>query len=218
MQDQDFGAVVGRFAVIPTSTLSDVLDSLGLQGVLTGIHAVAPDMKVVGPAVTVKEVSGSLGSYPLEDFRVGDMIQEAGRGDVLVVDNGGECLSTCGFLASFSSKVKGIAGIVVDGGVRDVQRISEIGFPVFTRHIVPLSGKRRIKIESFNTTISIENVRIEPGDIIVGDDTGVVVVPAKRSKEILQEAERLERLEEENIPLVKPGVSLSELSRKHKHL
>jgi len=217
MQDQDLRALLGRFALIPTGTLSDALDNVGLQGVLTGIHAIAPGMKVSGLAVTVKEVSGSIGSYSLADFRVGEMVQEAKSGDVLVVDNGGQCVSTWGFLASLSSQVKGIAGVVIDGGVRDIPQIREMNFPVFARHAVPLSGKRRIKIESINTPISIQNVKVEPGDIIVGDDTGVVVVPASRCKEILTEAERLEGLEHTYIPLLRSGASLSELLKKHAH-
>lgn len=109
-------AIAERFAVISTSTLSDVLDSFELQGVLPGIHSIAPGMKVVGPAVTVREVSDSLGSYALNDFRVGELILRTEPGHVLVVANEGLCVSTWGFLASFSSKVKGIAGTVVDGG------------------------------------------------------------------------------------------------------
>jgi len=136
----------------------------------------------------------------------------------LVVDNAGQCVSTWGFLASLSSKSKGLGGIVIDGGVRDIREISELNFPVFARHVVPLSGKRRIRIESINETISIQDVRIRPGDMVRGDDTGVVVVPAERCKEVLLEAERLERLERDYVPLIKAGVSLSDLASKHGHV
>jgi regulator of RNase E activity RraA len=207
-----------RFAAISTGTLSDVMDSLGIPAVLTGIRAVTSNAKIVGSAVTVKEVSGTLGAYPQSDFGVGEIIDEADRGDVVVVDNDGQRISTWGFLASFSSKVKGIAGVVVDGGVRDLQQINGINFPVFARHVVPLSGKRRIKIESINRAISIKNVKIEPKDIVVGDDTGIVVIPAKVSSQVLEQAESLERLEQEYMPLLKSGVSLSELVKKHSHL
>jgi regulator of RNase E activity RraA len=79
MNHEDIQPIIERFARIPTSTLSDVLDSFGTSGVLTGIHSLCPDMKLVGPAVTVREVSGSLGSYSLADFRVGEMIQALSR-------------------------------------------------------------------------------------------------------------------------------------------
>jgi regulator of RNase E activity RraA len=210
--------IVERFAVISTSTLSDVLDDLGLQGVLSGIPPIAPNMKVVGPAVTVKEVSGSLGSYALSDFRVGELILKTSPGHVLVVDNEGLCVSTWGFLASLSGKVKGIAGAVINGGVRDVQQISEIGFPVFARHVVPISGKRRIKVDSINTPIRIQDVSIQPEDIVVGDDTGLVVIPANETMRVLKEAERLERLEQEYIPQLRSGVSLTDLAAQHSHV
>lgn len=218
MNNHNIKAIIQRFAAIPTSTLSDVLDSFGISGVLREIHAIAPNMKVVGPAVTVKEITGNLGSYSLEDFRVGEIIQEAGRGDVLIVDNGGECVSTWGFLASLSSKVRGLAGVVVDGGVRDVRQVCEIDFPVFARHVVPISGKKRIKIESINTAIRMQDVNVEPEDIIVGDDTGVIVVPQKKSLEILDEAERIECLEQKYVPQIQFGTSLSDLAREHSHV
>jgi regulator of RNase E activity RraA len=211
-------ALIDRFAVISTGTLSDVLDGIGLRGVLTGIHGVGPNMKIAGPAVTVKEVSGDIGAYSLPDFRVGEIIQQAGPGDVLVVDNAGQCVSTWGFLASLSSKSKGLGGIVINGGVRDIREISELNFPVFARHAVPLSGKRRIRIESINKTISIQDVAVRPGDMVRSDDTGVVVVPAERCKEVLEEAERLEGLERGYVPLIRAGVSLSDLASKHGHV
>jgi len=194
------------------------MDSLGIPTVLTGIRAVTSNAKIVGHALTVKEVSGTLGAYRQSDFGVGEIIDEAGRRDVVVVDNGGQRISTWGFLASFSSKVKGIAGVVVDGGVRDLRQINGISFPVFARHVIPLSGKRRIKIESINRPISIGNVKIEPRDIVVGDDTGIVVIPAKISNQVLEQAENLERLEQEYMPLLKSGVPLSRLAKKHSHL
>lgn len=218
MNHKDTRAIIKRYAAISTSTLSDVLDSFGILGVLREIHPLALNMKVAGPAVTVKEVSQSFGTYSLADFRVGEMIQEANRGDVLIVDSGGECISTWGFLASLSGKVRGLAGVVVDGGVRDARQICEIDFPVFARHIVPLSGKKRIKVESINSAIKIQDIKIEPGDIVVGDDTGVIVVPQRRSSEILEEAERLERLEQKYVPQIQSGVSLSDIARKHSHV
>jgi regulator of RNase E activity RraA len=209
--------IAERFAAISSSTLSDVLDSLGFHGVLSGIRSVAANMKVVGPAVTVKEVSGSLGTYALSDFRVGELILKTEPRHVLVIDNQGLCVSTWGFLASFSSKVKGIAGAVIDGGVRDIHQISEIGFPVFARHVVPISGKRRIRVDSINRPISIQGVGIQPEDMIVGDDTGVVVIPAKETMRVLEEAERLERLEQEYVRQIQSGASLSDLTKEHLH-
>ena len=217
-QFRDRAEVTRRLATVSTSTLSDVMDSLGIPAVLAGIRAVTSTAKIVGPAVTVKEVSGTLGAYHQSDFGVGEIIDEAGRGDILVIDNDGQRISTWGLLASFSSQVKGVAGVVVNGGIRDVQQISEINFPVFARYVVPLSGKRRIKIESINKPIIIENVKIEPKDIVVGDDTGIVVIPAKVSNQVLEQAKSLERLEQEYMPLLKSGVPLSELVKKHSHL
>lgn len=104
------------------------------------------------------------------------------------------------------------------GGVRDIQQISEIGFPVFARHVVPMSGKRRIKVDSINTPIRIQDVSIQPGDMVVGDDTAVVIIPAKETRRVLEEAERLEHVEQEYIPQIQSGVSLWDLTKDHLHV
>ena len=217
-QIQGVGATTRRFEAVSSSTLSDIMDDLGIPAVLAGIRAMTPNAKAVGPAMTVKEVSGTLGTYAQADFRVAEIIDAARPGDIVVVDNGGQQIATWGFLASFSSKIKGIAGVVVNGGSRDLREMAKIGFPVYARHVLPLSGKRRIKVESVNVPISIENVKIKPRDIIVGDETGIVVIPAEMSNQVLEQAEKIERLERKYIPLLKSGVPFSTLVRKYSHL
>lgn len=74
--------------------------------------------------------------------------------------------------------------IVVEGGVRDADEIIELGFPVFPRHVVPLSGKTRIKVVEINTEVVVDNVAVRPGDILLGDATGVVCVPYEHAAEV----------------------------------
>jgi len=82
--------LVEKLRTVPTETLSDALDKLGLQGVMEGISPVVQGAALCGPAVTVKEDVGELGTYPLDDFRVGEVIQVAKRTDVIVFDAGGQ--------------------------------------------------------------------------------------------------------------------------------
>jgi len=206
------------FGRISVSAVSDVLDRLGICGILTGFHSISTGAKIVGTAMTVKELLGDLGEYSLEDFRIGEVIDNAESGDVIILDNGGRNISSWGYLASLAAKLKGIRGAIVHGGVRDIEEIRRLNFPVFAEHIVPISGKRRIKVESINIPIRIHDVKITPGDLVVADGTGIAIIPQEESRRVLKEAKHLEELERVFVSRVKRGVSLSELSRKYKHL
>ncbi|MAS44610.1 MAG: aspartate aminotransferase [Rhodobacteraceae bacterium] len=169
---------------LATPTLANAIDETGAGGVLLGLHAAGPGLRCVGRAVTAREVTGPFGSFPVEDFKVGHMIDAAGPGDVIVVANGGAPVSTWGGMASYAAKLKGIEGLIVDGGVRDREEIQEFGFPVFSAHMVPTPGKTRIRIEAIGEPVVACGIPINPGDIIVADGTGVVALPADRAEEI----------------------------------
>ena len=117
-------SVAARAAKLATSTLANALDDAGLHhNVIAAIKAVSPGMRFAGPAVTVCEVAGGYGDYSSEDFKVGAILDAAGPGDVIVVDLGGAACSTWGGMASLAATVKGVAGLLVDGGVRDLEEM-----------------------------------------------------------------------------------------------
>ena len=205
--------LVEGFRSVGTSTLGDILDGMGLEGVVSGIRPIKHGTVLVGPAVTVKQVSGVVGTYGIEDFPIGKVIEYGKPGDVLVFDNGGKAISTWGGLASTAAKIKGIEGVVIDGGCRDADQIAELGFPVFTRHITPTTGKTRIKILELNGTIQCGGIRIRPGDIIVGDGTGIVVVPQEKAHDILEKAQEAEKAEERFVEQVKKGKTFLEAQK-----
>lgn len=173
-----------------TPTLANALDDIGFAGVMADLGQVGPGLRCVGRAVTAREITGPKGSFPVEDFRVGDIIAAAGSGDVIVIDNGGHPISTWGGMASYAAKLQGVAGLVIDGACRDREEIIAFGFPVFSRHVVPTPGKTRLKVESINETIVCGGVRVRPGDVIVADGSGVVCLPAERAEEVLALASR----------------------------
>ena len=205
--------LVEGFRSVGTSTLGDILDGMGLEGVVSGIRPMKHGTALVGPAVTVKQVSGVVGTYGIEDFPIGRVIEYGKPGDVLVFDNGGKAISTWGGLASTAAKIKGIEGAVIDGGCRDADQIAELGFPVFTRHITPTTGKTRIKILELNGTIQCGGIRIRPGDIIVADGTGIVVVPQEKAHDILEKAQEAEKAEEHFVEQVKKGKTFLEAQK-----
>ncbi len=211
--------MIDRIARLATSTLANALDDLGCHDkVMPGIKAVSSGFRFAGPAVTVRESSGEFGSYSSADFQVGAMIDSASPGDVIVVDAGGALSSTWGGMASYAAKLKGVAGLVVDGAVRDLEEIIEFEFAVFARHMVPTTGRTRLKVEAINVSVIVDTVRVEPGDIIVGDGTGIVCLPSQRAAQIVKLAEEFARDDAAAIEDMKAGLTFSEAMAKYKKI
>ncbi len=208
--------ICDRITALATSTLANALDGSGYHDhVMPGMHSVAPGFRFAGPAVTAREASGDFGSFQSEDFKVGAIIDAAIAGDVIVIDAGGAPFSTWGGMASYAAKMKGIAGVVVDGAVRDLEEIIEFDFPVFARHMVPTTGRLRLKVEAINAPIVVSGVRVEPGDIIASDGTGVVCLPRKDAETIVELAESIARDDAAALEELKSGLSFSAAMAKY---
>ena len=122
--------LITRFRALATPTLANALDDVGFDGVVRGLRQIVPGTRAAGRAVTVRHVVGARGDYTSADFKVGHMIDAALPGDIVVVDMGGAEVSTWGGLATLAATVKGIGGLVVDGGVRDQEEMLEHKLPV----------------------------------------------------------------------------------------
>ena len=207
-------SLVEGFRKVESSTLSDVLDTLDITGVASGIRPITGQIRAIGPAVTVKQIACTMGTYTDADFCIADVLDFAEPGDVLVFDNAGLEISTWGGLASTAAKVKGLEGTIIDGACRDVSQTIEIGYPVFTRHITPRTGKTRLKMVELNAPVQCGGVRVNPGDIVVADQTGVVVVPALEAQGILDKALANEKREKEFFEQLMKGKSFKEMQQK----
>ncbi len=181
--------VIDKAAALATSTLANALDDFGLADcILPTLKAVAPGFRCAGPALTVLEQVGDAGTFKSEDFRVGAIIDAAVAGDVVVVQADGANVSTWGGMASFAAKHKGIAGLVCDGGVRDLEEIVGFEFPVYARHVTPTTGRTRLNVAAIGEPIVADGVSVATGDLIVADGTGVVVLPNAMATEIVERA------------------------------
>ena len=211
-------AVLKRLSVLATPTLANALDDVAFEGVLQGLAQVVPGTRCAGRAVTIREITGQRGDFTSEEFRVGHMIDSAGPGDILVIDNGGRCVSTFGGLATLAAKLKGIGGLVADGGVRDQEEMLEHKFPVFARHMTPLTGRSRLAITGINEPISCGDVRVRPGDAILADGSGVVCVPAEHAEKVAELAERYSRDDELAAAELAKGLSFREAMAKFRRI
>lgn len=188
------------FMQVSTPNISDAMHR---KGVLRGIKPLFENIKLVGRAVTVQTYEGDW-AKPVEATDV------AKEGDVIVVYAGSKEVAPWGELASWSCKQKGIAGIVIDGAVRDVDEIRRIRFPVFATTVVPNAGEPK-GFGEINTEITCGGEEVRPGDWIIGDDNGVVVVPKERAYEIARRAKEVWKAEERVREEIKRGKTLSQV-------
>ena len=185
-------SLLSRFSRLDTSALSDALDRLGIDGQCVGVLPVDREFRFAGPAFTVRMLPrGQSGKS------VGDYIDEVAPGQVVVIDNGGRLDATVwgDILTSVASR-NGVAATVIDGVCRDSDRCVEVGYPVFARSRTMRTGKDRVSAEAFNEPVQVAGVRVEPGDWLIGDADGVVVVPAGSVEAVLAAAEEIAGAEE----------------------
>ena len=209
---------IKRLGAIFTSTLSNALEDVGEDGVILGLPSVGPGMRLAGRAMCVAQITGPAGAFPGEDFKVGAMIDAAASGDVVIVANNGHPVSSWGGTASYAAKLKGIAGLVVDGGVRDREEMIEHGFPVFARHMVPTTGRTRIRVTEIGGTVTVAGIKVATGDVIVADGTGIVCIPMKKAGEVLTIAEALQGDDEQAVREIANGLTFAEAMAKFRKI
>lgn len=197
-----------RFLEIYTAALADILDERGLreQTLPPSIGPLAPGARLAGPAYTVAGRPAETANYDAALRRVLQMLGEVPAGHVAVYACSQDVSAHLGELSVTSLKARGVAGCVLDGGCRDVRFILDEGFPVFCRHTTPEDSTWRWELVTTQAPIVVGSVRIEPGDWVVGDDDGVVVVPQAIAESVLTEAEEKAATESEIRLAVRDGM------------
>ncbi|MEM4699886.1 MAG: 3-hexulose-6-phosphate synthase [Candidatus Nezhaarchaeales archaeon] len=193
------------FQKVSTPNISDAMHR---RGEMRGIVPITPGVKMVGRAFTIR-------TYPGDWAKPVEAIDLAPPGSVIVIDAAGGDKAVWGELATWSCVVKGIRGVVVDGAVRDVDEIRKLGFPVFARHVSPTAGDPK-GFGEVGVEVVCGGVKVRPGDWVIGDDNGVVVVPSEVAVEVANRAldvmEKENRVREE----IRRGSTLSQVLRLRK--
>ena len=184
---------------------SNISDAMHRKGAMKGILPINLGSKIVGRAVTVQTFAGDW-AKPVE------AIDLAGPGEVLVIYNGSNFIAPWGGLATLSCKIKGIEGAVIDGAVRDVNEIREMNYPIFSSGITPNAGDPK-GMGEINSEITCGGQAVRPGDYIVGDESGVVVIPKERAYEIARRAKEVEKTESRLYEEIKRGSTLSQVTK-----
>lgn len=193
---------VAEIARIGTGPISDAMELLRLpRAVVTGWHYVTaePLVALVGPAFTLRQAAkGRGGDYEENRMRQGEVAAGLAQpGDVVVIDVGGRIdVATWGETYSVQAQARGVAGLVVNGAVRDSARIRRAGFPTFCRGFSPIASRWDLETVALNEPVTIGGVLIRPGDLIYADADGLLAIPREHAGAVLDRALAIQAAEE----------------------
>jgi regulator of RNase E activity RraA len=204
----------------PTGLVSDAMDELGIAfGVISAsvLKPTIPGTTMVGPALTVRNVlqradaleGARKGVNRMGEFEAHNL---ATPGDVLVIQ-GVANMSNMGGISALTGKRQGEAGAIVMGGIRDIAHSRVVGYPLWASQISPVTGKWRLETVEINGSVQIGEVRVEPGDLVVADDSGVCFIPYDRILEVLETVEKKAKAEDIRCTAIVGGAPVAEISK-----
>ncbi len=198
-EDQLFEA----FSKVSTCNISDAYHK---QGVMIGIlpQSLQHRQRMVGRALTVQTTNGDW-AKPVE------AIDHVKKGDVIVVDVGGAPVAVWGELATCSAMVMGAAGIVIDGAIRDIDDIRDLKFPAFSRSVAPCAGEPK-GYGGIGIEVTVGGQKVRTGDWIIGDESGIVVVPKEMAVEVANRSLDVHERENRTREEIKRGSTLSKVN------
>ena len=194
--------LIDEFKVLSTAIVSDAMNRMNSMS--AEIKPIIGDVNISGSAVTVQCIAG-------DNLMIHKAIYVAEPGDVIVVDaRGHKNTSVWGNIMTKACKIREIEAVVIDGSIRDVRENKEEKYPIFCKGVVP-AGSQKNWGGNINVPIQCGGAPVNPGDIIVGDDDGVVVVPRNVAKEVLQKVKERVRMEEKWINEIQKGMTTLEV-------
>jgi 4-hydroxy-4-methyl-2-oxoglutarate aldolase len=185
-----------------TAHSAATLHETGARACAPALRAAWPGGRVAGPAFTVQGVGG-------DNLALHRAVVAAPAGSVLVVDVQGAAHGHWGEILAVSAQQRGLAGLVIDGGVRDVAEQAALGFPVFAT-LVTVVGTAKDYAGRFDVPVRVGGVVVAPGDLVVGDADGVVVVPAVEIERTLGRADARVAAEREALHAIRSGTTTLE--------
>ena len=194
--------LVSEFRKLFTGCISDAMNKGGAM--CSAIKPLVKQVKVAGPASTVW-------TYPGDIMTLVKAIDMAQKGDIVVVDGRGFTEAAIwGELLTRSAILRGIEAVIIDGAVRDIADIRKLRYPVFARVAIPCNGTMGF-VGNINVPIQCGGILVNPGDIVLGDDDGVVVVPQQQAKEVLEDAKNIAKAEVKIKDLIKKGKTVGKI-------
>ena len=207
--------LIAGFRKTTVASVADAVDQVcGKRGFLSHkIRPVVPGI-VVGRAITalVKPAPPEKATPQLAVKHSTEMIDNSKPGEVgVIVMEDGLDVAAIGGLMATAAKARGMAGMILDGGMRDVQEIRALGLPVYAASVSPATAVGRYASVAANIPVQCGGVTIHPGDIIVANEDGIVAVPKDKAQDVLKRALEIDERENKMVPMIKKEKSLSKV-------
>ena len=213
MTDEEKLTWIQEYMKFPSGNISDAMDNLGIRrGAVSGLHPLESDQpRTAGFAFTIRQKRRKTVYDGKSLARQGGIIdKEIEPGDLLVIDMDGMTdVCTGGALLALRAQIRGAAGELTNGCLRDADEIAALDFPVYCAGTSPVKSAMDVETAGVNVPVMIGGVRICPGDLVFMDRTGAVVVPGGNIREVLREAEKIQAREEKMEALIRSGKSLA---------
>ena len=202
--------IIAKLLEFDVCCISDAMDKLGFQCGLYGIKPQIKGKKICGRAFTVHYVPCGV-----VKGTVGDFLDDVAEDQIIVIDNGGRDYCTVwGDIMTTKSVINNIQGTIIDGVCRDMPVVNELEYPIFSKGYYMGTGKDRVEVDAVNVTVSMSGVQVKPDDYILGDDSGVVVIPKEMVDKVLEVAEDIDKKEAIILDEIKNGSTLREARKK----
>ena len=180
-----------RLLGLDTCAVSDAMDKLGLRGIVTGLAPVSVRRRIAGRVVTVKLGTGAAPPGPVRHLGT-TAIEAANAGEVIVVEQrSGVDAGSWGGILALGAKARGVAGVIAEGPVRDVDEAIALDFPVYARGCTARTARNRIVEKGTNVAIRVGDVDVQPGDYVLADGSAVVFIPAADIARVLEAAQAI---------------------------
>lgn len=199
-----------RLAGLDSCAVSDALDKAGVAGVVTGLVELSACRRITGRAVTVK--LGLPAGDPAARHLGTSAIEASGPGTIIVVAHDGRTdVAGWGGILTLAASLRGIEGVIIDGACRDIDEARALDFPVYGRCGTPRTARGRVVERAWNEEVVLAGVAVAPGDFVIADGSGVVVIPEGRAADLIRSAEEIAGREAAMVDAVRAGAAVSQV-------
>jgi regulator of RNase E activity RraA len=204
--------VVARLRKLDCCAVSDAFDRLGFKGVVTGVpQRSGASSRIAGKVATLKLHTGAPPPGPLKHLGT-TAIEESDSDHVIVVEQRTGIDAGCwGGILTLGAKTKGIAGVIADGPVRDIDEAIEYQFPIYSTALTAITARGRISEAGTNVPVCVWGVHVNPGDYVIADNSAVVFIPADKIEQVIDTAETIVAKEKAMADAIRSGLTISEV-------
>ena len=200
---------VQRLHRLDACAVSDAMDRLGLSGVASGLPCASGSARIAGRVITLKIGTGAAPPGPARHLGTA-AVDGAGPDDVIVVEQHADVEAGCwGGLLSLGAHRRGVAGVIADGPVRDIDEARGIGFPIFAAQFTARTARGRVIELGTNVPVDCRGIRVEPADYVIADNSAVVFIPAAKVDAVLEAAEAIMAKEAAMARAIRAGGAMS---------